>query len=168
MSTKKIFDNILNKNNIRTKSTTVIIKRIALLTTISSMLITADVRAEVITKNCWATAYCITGTTASGSQTTEHRTVASKTEWFGMRMLIWEDDGDGIIKPENFIGDYVVEDTGGQPIRNGNVVDIYMPDYIDCKQFGGKKVIIQVLSQENEKMIYNSEITSHLNETNAE
>ena len=119
-------------------------KRFVLLTTILTLLMATNVRAEVITKKCWATAYCLTGTTASGTQTTEDRTVAGKREWFGKKILIWLDDGDGAIKPENFIGQYIVEDTGGKSIRNGYVVDIYMPELEDCRQFGGRRVIIQV------------------------
>lgn len=86
----------------------------------------------------------MTGTTASGTQTTEHRTVAGKREWFGRGIHIWLDDGDGQIKPENYLGRYIVEDTGGDPIRKGRVIDIYMPNKEDCKQFGGRRVIYEL------------------------
>ena len=95
-------------------------------------------------ERCWATAYCKTGTTASGTQTTEYRTVAGKREWFGMAIHIWLDDGDGIQKQENYLGRYIVEDTGGDPIRRGRVIDIYMPDKDDCKQFGGRRIIYEL------------------------
>ena len=87
----------------------------------------------------WATAYCKTGKTASGTQTTEHRTVAGRREWFGKGIHIWLDDGDGVVKAENYLGRYVVEDTGGEPIKAGRVIDIYMPEKADCKQFGGRR-----------------------------
>ena len=89
----------------------------------------------------WATAYCKTGTTASGTQTTENRTVAGKPEWFGKTIWLWVDDGDGKIKEENYLGRYVVEDTGSDPIKEGNVIDIYIPDKEACIQFGSKRVI---------------------------
>lgn len=105
------------------------------------------VKADEIHK-VWATAYCISGTTATGNQTKEGRTVASKREWFGRSMYVWEDTGDGEIHPENFIGLYVVEDTGSENIRNGKVIDVYMEDYDRAKEFGGKRVIIQVVESE--------------------
>lgn len=103
------------------------------------MITSSTVKAEV--KTGWATAYCKTGTTASGTFTTAYRTVAGRRADFGKTVHIWLDDGDGQIKAENFIGTYVIEDTGGQPIREGKVLDIYMPNKADCKQFGGRRVI---------------------------
>ena len=107
-----------------------------------TMLMTVNVQAEI--QRGWATAYCLTGKTASGTYTTENRTVAGKISDFGKTVHIWLDDGDGQIKDENFIGTYVIEDTGGEPIRAGRVLDIYMPDKEDCKQIGGKKIIYMV------------------------
>lgn len=107
-----------------------------------TMLMTVNVKAEI--QRGWATAYCLTGKTASGTYTTENRTVAGKISDFGKTVHIWLDDGDGQIKDENFIGTYVIEDTGGEPIRAGRVLDIYMPDKEDCKQFGGKRIIYMV------------------------
>lgn len=92
----------------------------------------------------WATAYCKTGTTASGTQTTEYRTVAGRREWFGKGIHIWLDDGDGVVKAENYLGRYVVEDTGGEPIKAGRVIDIYMPEKEDCKQFGGRRILYEL------------------------
>ena len=92
----------------------------------------------------WATAYCLTGKTASGTYTTANRTVAGRRADFGKTVHIWVDDGDGQIKDENFIGSYVIEDTGGEPIQAGRVLDIYMPSQEDCKAFGGKRIIYMV------------------------
>ncbi len=119
-----------------------------LLTLFLALLIAKPVKADVITHKAWATAYNIKGTTATGTQTTQGKTVASKREWFGNTMYVWEDDGTGQIKPNNFIGVFTVEDTGGQTIQNGSVIDIYMSDYEECKQFGSKRVIIQVVESE--------------------
>lgn len=123
-------------------------KRVALLTILMALLVAKPVKADVITHTAWATAYNINGTTATGTQTTEGRTVASKREWFGYTMFVWEDDGTGQINPEAFIGMFIVEDTGGRTIQNGSVIDIFYKDYETCKQFGSKRVIIQLVESE--------------------
>ena len=114
-------------------------KKVIVITVLMALMMATNTKAEV--RKGWATAYCISGTTASGTITTENRTVAGQRKDFGKNVHIWIDDGSGEIKPENFIGSYVIEDTGGEPIRNGRVLDIYMPEYEDCKQFGGQKII---------------------------
>lgn len=116
-------------------------KRILIATALLFMMSVTDVRGAT---RCWATAYCKTGTTASGTWTTAYRTVAGKREWFGRGIHIWLDDGDGQIKPQNYLGRYIVEDTGGEPIRKGRVIDIYMPVKEDCKQFGGRRIIYEL------------------------
>ena len=117
-------------------------KRIVIFTVLILLVSTVTVQAEP--RKAWATAYCLTGTTASGTQTTANRTVAGKRAWFGKMIHIWLDDGDGQIKPQNFVGTYIVEDTGGEPIQKGYVIDIYMPDRDDCKQFGGRRIIYEL------------------------
>ena len=114
-------------------------KRIWVITALIALTICTEVKADV--RKGWATAYCLTGKTASGTITTANRTVAGMRADFGKTVHIWLDDGDGEIKDENFIGTYVIEDTGGKPIREGRVLDIYMPEYLDCKQFGGRRII---------------------------
>lgn len=107
--------------------------------------VTKEVKAEEIHK-AKATAYCYnSGTTATGTIPTEGRTVASKREYFGKVMMIWLDDGDGLVKPENFIGSYVVEDIGAEPIKKGYVIDIFIKDYDRAKQFGCKQIIYNVV-----------------------
>lgn len=106
------------------------------------------VNAEPLFHKAIATAYCINGTTATGTNTIEGRTVASKREWFGATMYMWLDDGDGLIKSENFIGMYTVEDTGGENIRNGKVIDVFITDYDRAKEFGRKQVIVQIVESE--------------------
>lgn len=105
------------------------------------LLLAMPVKAQAEVRRGWATAYCLTGTTASGTVTTENRTVAGRRADFGKTVHIWFDDGDGQIKTENYLGAYVIEDTGGRPIREGRVLDIYMPDREACRQFGGRKII---------------------------
>lgn len=92
-------------------------------------------------RSAWATAYCLTGKTASGTWTTEGRTVAGQRIHFGKRVFIWLDDGSGQILADNFLGSYVIEDTGGETIRSGKVLDIYMPDKEACVEFGGKRIL---------------------------
>lgn len=115
-------------------------KRIVICTLIFMLAVTTEVKAE----KAWATAYCKTGTTASGTVTTENRTVAGKREWFGKVIHIWLDDGTGEKKPEYYLGAYIVEDTGGAPIRKGRVIDIYMPDKEACRQFGGRRIVYEL------------------------
>lgn len=88
-----------------------------------------------------ATAYCINGTTATGTQT-RVGVAASKREWFGKTVRVYADDGTG--KSAELIGTYVIEDTGGKPIRSGKVIDIWMPTYDECIQFGRRSVIVFV------------------------
>lgn len=107
--------------------------------------VTKEVKADDFCK-AKATAYCYnSGTTATGTIPTEGRTVASKREYFGKVMQIWIDDGDGLVKPENFIGSYVVEDIGAEPIKKGYVIDIFIKDYDRAKQFGCKQIIYKVV-----------------------
>ena len=95
-----------------------------------------------------ATAYCYnSGATATGTIPVEGRTLAGKREWFGKTAYIWEDKGNGI-ESQNFIGRFKVEDTGGAPIRNGYVVDVFITDYDRAMQFGCKKVYIWLVDEE--------------------
>jgi len=85
-----------------------------------------------------ATAYCINGTTATGTQT-RVGIAASKPAWFGKTISVYQlKDG----KPSTLIGKYVVEDTGGENIQNGKVIDIWLPTYEECKVFGCKRVVV--------------------------
>lgn len=98
--------------------------------------------------NIKATAYCYnSGQTATQTIPMEGRTLAGKREWFGKTAYIWEDKGNGI-EPENFIGCFQVEDTGGEPIRQGYVVDVFITDYDRAKEFGCKKVYVWLMDAE--------------------
>ncbi len=95
-----------------------------------------------------ATAYCYnSGSTATGTVPEEGRTIAGKREWFGKTVVVWEDKGNGI-EPQNYIGTYICEDTGGEPIRKGYVVDIFIKEEMKAKIFGSKEVIIQLIDAE--------------------
>lgn len=88
-----------------------------------------------------ATAYCLNGTTATGTQT-RVGIAAAKREWFGKTVRVYWNDG-GVAG--SLIGEYVIEDTGGRPIRNGSVIDIWMPTADECFQFGRRCVVVEVL-----------------------
>jgi len=95
-----------------------------------------------------ATAYCYnSGTTSTGTVPEEGRTLAGCPDWYGKTIVMWEDKGCGI-QPENYIGTFICEDTGGEPIRKGYVVDVFITEYERAKQFGSKNVIIQIIDAE--------------------
>lgn len=98
--------------------------------------------------NIDATAYCVSGTTATGTQTVEGRTAAGHPDWYGMTAYVWEDTGEGI-QPENLIGVYTMEDTGkkGGKVRNGGCIDVYLTDYERCIEFGRKKVFVWLVKE---------------------
>ena len=119
---------------------------IALITAVIAF--STPVKADTEFHTAKATAYCLKGETATGTQVTEGRTIASKPEWFNKCMVMFEDDGDGVIKPENYLGTYIVEDTGGEPIRKGYVIDVYIEDYDRAIQYGSKDVIFMIIDAE--------------------
>lgn len=88
-----------------------------------------------------ATAYCLTGSTATGT-TPRSGIAASKPAWFGKTVNIYWNDGG---KPGSLIGTYVVEDTGGAPIRNGSVIDVWLPTEDECFEFGRRCVLVEVI-----------------------
>ena len=75
--------------------------------------------------------------------------VAGKRDWLGKTCLIWLDDGDGIIKPENYYGTFNFEDVGGsKAIKDGYVIDVWIEGYENAKNFGCKKMIIQIVESD--------------------
>lgn len=86
-----------------------------------------------------ATAYCVTGTTATGVQTTIDRTLAVNPYVipFGTHVWMFLDDG-------TLVGDFYAEDTGTNMLENPYVVDIYMgaDTYSACMQWGAQHVTL--------------------------
>lgn len=86
-----------------------------------------------------ATAYCVTGTTATGTQTTIDRTLAVNPYVipFGTHVWTFLDDG-------TLVGDFYAEDTGTNMLENPYVVDIYMgaDTYSACMQWGAQHVTL--------------------------
>ena len=88
-----------------------------------------------------ATAYCLTGSTATGT-TPRLGVAASKPSWFGKQVKVYTNSNG---QPGKLIGTYTIEDTGGEPIRTGSVIDIWLPTESECFEFGRKCVLVEVL-----------------------
>lgn len=88
-----------------------------------------------------ATAYCLTGSTATGTQV-RPGIAASKPEWFGKVASIYLQDENG--NAGEFLGNYIIEDTGGRNIQKGKVIDIWMPTEDECFAFGRRNVIVYI------------------------
>lgn len=87
-----------------------------------------------------ATAYCVTGTTATGTYTTVNRTLAVNPGVipYGTHVWLFLDDG-------TLVGDYYAEDTGSNMMVHPHVIDIYMgPDYDTCMEWGVKHVSVYI------------------------
>ena len=87
-----------------------------------------------------ATAYCQTGTTATGTYTTVNRTLALNPGVipYGTHVWLYLDDG-------TLVGDYYAEDTGSNMLAHPYVIDIYMgTDYDTCIEWGVKHVSVYV------------------------
>lgn len=97
-----------------------------------------DITKEVNFIPMTATAYCIDGTTASGSHT-RRGIAASKPEWIGLTAMVYKNNHG---MPGDFLGYYEIKDTGGENIRSGKVIDLWFPTYDECIQFGRKKVLV--------------------------
>lgn len=88
-----------------------------------------------------AKAYCDIGTTADGSYTRKG-ICAAKPEWIGLTAAIYLNDNG---QPGKFLGYYEIKDTGGRSIRNGKVIDIWLPTYDECITFGKKSVLVVLI-----------------------
>lgn len=87
-----------------------------------------------------ATAYCQTGTTATGTYTTAGRTLAVNPGMipYGTHVWLYLEDG-------TLVGDYYAEDTGSNLLAHPRVIDIYMgTDYDTCIQWGAQNVNVYV------------------------
>lgn len=85
-----------------------------------------------------ATAYCYGEVTASGKKVREGMAAMAK-EYMGKTAIVYSAD-------HELIGIYEVEDTGGDyRIKNGQCIDIYIPDYESCINFGRQDVIVYLL-----------------------
>jgi 3D (Asp-Asp-Asp) domain-containing protein len=83
-----------------------------------------------------ATAYAITGITASGEWTHRH-VVAADPDILPIGTRI------KIRRAGRYSGEYVVADTGAK--IQGRKLDIYMPSTAECMKFGVKRVRVKVI-----------------------
>lgn len=96
-----------------------------------------------IVKYIEATAYCYGTTTCTGKQVREGYAAMSK-RYLGMTAIVYELDEKG--QPFEYMGTYEIEDTGGDyRIKNGNCIDIYIPDYDAAVEFGRKQVVVYLI-----------------------
>ena len=83
-----------------------------------------------------ATAYSVSGKTASGEQTHRHVIAADPAILpIGSRIQVR--------RAGKYSGEYVVADTGEKIV--GRKLDIYLPNTAECKRFGKKPVRVHVL-----------------------
>ena len=87
-----------------------------------------------------ATAYCQTGTTATGTYTTVGRTLAVNPGVIPYGTHVWL-----YLEGGTLVGDYYAEDTGGNMLEHPYVIDIYMgTDHDTCIEWGVKRVSVYV------------------------
>ena len=92
------------------------------------------------------TAYCDEGITASGRPTVEGLTMAGPREWMGCAAVLWKVNEDGTIG--EYIGIRQFTDTGygrDGDIQRGETVDIYIPNYDECIEWGRRRIYIQII-----------------------
>lgn len=102
----------------------------------------------------YATAYCVSGITASGEMT-RAGICAGKQEWLGKTIILYQRLPDDSIGEQ--IGIYECKDTGGTPgLKNGKVIDVWFEDLDQCQEFMNRvyedgcqgHIYIQVLNTE--------------------
>ena len=117
-----------------------------ILSFICSMMFLSKINAEELEMyQMKATAYCLKGKTASG-QEVRNGICASRPEWIGKTAGIYLNDNGTI---GDFLGYYEIQDTGGEPIKKGYVIDIWMESKEDCKQFGNPDVFVLIIGNES-------------------
>lgn len=92
-----------------------------------------------------ATAYCTTGTTATGTYTTVDRTLAVNPSMIPYGTHVWLFLQDGTL-----VGDFYAEDTGSNMMAHPYVIDIYKgaDSYDECIQWGAQPVSVYVSASE--------------------
>jgi 3D (Asp-Asp-Asp) domain-containing protein len=100
-------------------------------TGVADGLATKDTQAEEFQ----ATAYCVTGVSKSGSRIAPGH-VAADPKIIPLGSMIYVDS-------PLMGGIYQVRDTGD--LVKGNIIDIFIPSYERCKEFGRRIVKVQVL-----------------------
>lgn len=100
---------------------------------IISIALTLPVHSNVYIGEGHATAYCVSGVTASGEHTRKG-ICAGADEYMGKTVVLFQRLPDGSVGDK--IGIYECLDTGGNPgIKNGDVIDVWCPDLESCQEF---------------------------------
>ncbi len=108
-------------------------------------VLAADKPKVALVQPMEATAYCY-GTTRCDGGAVRTGICAGKKDWYGKVAAIYLDDNGN---PGEFLGYFEILDTGGvERIRNGTVLDIYIPNYDACIEFGRRKVIVSIIDGE--------------------
>jgi len=76
-----------------------------------------------------ATAYILTGTTASGEETRDGICASGRREWIGKTVIVYQRNTDGSLG--SYIGTYEVLDTGCKK----NVIDVWCDGMPEAKKF---------------------------------
>ena len=107
------------------------IRKIVALTLLTLAISTLDVNADSTEPNLIkadATAYCLPGKTASGTEVREGICAMSDPNLIGMTAVVYQRMPDGSIG--SYIGTYEIEDTG----CSDNVIDVWCTEE-DCQGF---------------------------------
>lgn len=110
------------------------IRKIVVLTLLTLAISTLDVNADSTEPNlikAHATAYCLNGKTASGTEVREGICAMSDSSLIGMTAVVYQRMPDGSIG--DYIGIYEIEDTG----CSDNVIDVWCTEE-DCQGFMDK------------------------------
>lgn len=108
-------------------------------------VLAADKPEVALVQPMEATAYCY-GTTRCDGGKVRIGTCAAKKDWYGKVAAIYLDNGGEM---GEFLGYFEILDTGGdERIRNGTVLDIYIPDRDACIEFGRQKVLVVLIEGE--------------------
>lgn len=96
---------------------------------IVAILTSVLVAAKPIELPMNATAYCLTGTTASGTQTNYGVCATGNRMFLGNEAVLYQRLPDG--SKGRYIGTFIIEDTGCAE----SVIDVWKPDLTECQEF---------------------------------
>lgn len=99
-----------------------------------------------------ATAYCLKGRTASGTNT-RPGIIAADPRVLPLGTVVH-------LRSGRYTGTYTVMDTGGR--IKGRIVDVYVPTYREAKEFGRRQVKIKVIGRSSTKAASKGVLASSL------
>lgn len=88
------------------------------------------------------TAYCLSGQTATGKNVRKGICAGAK-EWLGKTAVLYHENDLG---QWELYGIYEIEDTGSDlRLQQGKSLDIWMPTYEECIEFGRQEMYVQIV-----------------------